>query len=129
MEADVLTPILDASAVPGSFAPGFSTEALVLRAGYGDVDAAFPAAHAIVVLDLAIGRQPQKLRLGIPRRRDPAEHSALSDAAAEPGLHRGDAWQALGGARRSAEGIGDRGQGSAGTEAVVEAARVADWQC
>jgi carbon-monoxide dehydrogenase large subunit/6-hydroxypseudooxynicotine dehydrogenase subunit gamma len=33
VEADVLAPILDASAVPGSFAPGLSTEALVLRAG------------------------------------------------------------------------------------------------
>jgi aerobic carbon-monoxide dehydrogenase large subunit len=34
IEADVLPPILDASAAPGSFAPGLSTEALVLRAGY-----------------------------------------------------------------------------------------------
>jgi hypothetical protein len=33
-----------------------STEALVPRAGYGDVEAAFAAAHAIVALDLAIGR-------------------------------------------------------------------------
>jgi aerobic carbon-monoxide dehydrogenase large subunit len=56
VEADVLAPILDARAVPGGFAPGLSTEALVLRAGYGDVDAAFAAAHAIVALDLAIGR-------------------------------------------------------------------------
>jgi carbon-monoxide dehydrogenase large subunit len=52
----VLAPILDASAVPGTFAPGLSTEALVLRAGYGDVEAAFAAAHAIVALDLKIGR-------------------------------------------------------------------------
>jgi carbon-monoxide dehydrogenase large subunit/6-hydroxypseudooxynicotine dehydrogenase subunit gamma len=56
VEADVLTPILDASAVPGSFASGVSTEALVLRAGYGDVEAAFAAAYALVALDLAIGR-------------------------------------------------------------------------
>ena len=28
----------------------------MLRAGYGDVEAAFAAAHAIVALDLAIGR-------------------------------------------------------------------------
>jgi aerobic carbon-monoxide dehydrogenase large subunit len=56
VEADVLAPILDARAVPGGFAPGLSTEALVLRAGYGDVEAAFAAAHAIVALDLTIGR-------------------------------------------------------------------------
>ena len=31
VEADVLAPILDASAVPGGFEPGLSTEALVLR--------------------------------------------------------------------------------------------------
>jgi aerobic carbon-monoxide dehydrogenase large subunit len=56
IEADELTPILDASAPAGNFAPGLSTEALVLRAGYGDVEAAFAAAHAVVALDLAIGR-------------------------------------------------------------------------
>jgi carbon-monoxide dehydrogenase large subunit len=47
---------LDANAAPGSFAPGLSTEALVLRAGYGDVEAAFAAADGIVALDLTIGR-------------------------------------------------------------------------
>jgi aerobic carbon-monoxide dehydrogenase large subunit len=56
IEADEVTPILDASTPPGSFAPGLSTEALVLRAGYGDVEAAFASAHAVVSLDLAIGR-------------------------------------------------------------------------
>ncbi|HYZ40194.1 MAG TPA: xanthine dehydrogenase family protein molybdopterin-binding subunit [Stellaceae bacterium] len=56
VEADELPPILDASTDSGSFAPGLSTEALVLRAGYGDVEAAFAAAHAIVELDLTIGR-------------------------------------------------------------------------
>ena len=54
--ADELAPILDASTAPGSCAPGLSTEALVLRAGYGDVEAAFTAAHAVVALDLTIGR-------------------------------------------------------------------------
>jgi carbon-monoxide dehydrogenase large subunit len=47
VEADELAPILDASAAPGSFAPGLSTEALLLSAGYGEVEAAFAAAHAI----------------------------------------------------------------------------------
>ena len=41
----------------------------------------------------------------------PLTHSALPDAAAEPGLHGGDARQAPRGARRAAEGAGDRGQG------------------
>ena len=56
VERRELAPILDASAFPGDFAPGLSTEALVLRAGYGDVEAAFGAAHAVVDLDLTIGR-------------------------------------------------------------------------
>jgi carbon-monoxide dehydrogenase large subunit len=56
IEADERTPILDAEAAPGSFAPGLPTEALVLRAGYGDVAAGFAAAHRVVDLDLTIGR-------------------------------------------------------------------------
>jgi CO/xanthine dehydrogenase Mo-binding subunit len=56
VEADELTPILDASASPRSFAPGLSNEAMVLRAGYGDVETAFASAHVVVALDLTIGR-------------------------------------------------------------------------
>jgi aerobic carbon-monoxide dehydrogenase large subunit len=56
IDAAELPPVLDAEAIPGSFAPGLATEALVLREGYGDVDAAFAAADAIVALDLEIGR-------------------------------------------------------------------------
>jgi aerobic carbon-monoxide dehydrogenase large subunit len=56
IEAEELPPVLDAAAAPGTFAPGHSTEASVLRAGYGDLDAAFAGAHAVVELDLAIGR-------------------------------------------------------------------------
>ncbi|HEX3536869.1 MAG TPA: xanthine dehydrogenase family protein molybdopterin-binding subunit [Stellaceae bacterium] len=56
IEAEELTPVLDAGAAPGSFAPGLATEALVMRGGYGDVDAAFASAHAIVSLDLELGR-------------------------------------------------------------------------
>jgi CO/xanthine dehydrogenase Mo-binding subunit len=52
---DELPPLLDAAVAPGSFAQGHSTEATVLRAGYGDLDRAFDAAHAIVDLDLTIG--------------------------------------------------------------------------
>src|SRR5205085_6200811 len=56
IDVDELVPLLDASASADSFAPGLSTEALVLRTGYGDVEAGFAAARAIVALDLAIGR-------------------------------------------------------------------------
>ena len=56
IEAEELVPVLDAEATPGRFAAGLSTEALVMRAGYGEVDAAFAAAHAVVALNLTIGR-------------------------------------------------------------------------
>ena len=56
IEAEALAAVVDAAVAPGSFAPGLSTEPIVLRDGYGDVDAAFAAAHAVVSLDLTIGR-------------------------------------------------------------------------
>lgn len=56
IDAEELAPLLDAASQPAWFAPGLSTEALVAREKYGDVDAAFAAAHAIVALDLEIGR-------------------------------------------------------------------------
>ncbi|HEY4471001.1 MAG TPA: xanthine dehydrogenase family protein molybdopterin-binding subunit [Stellaceae bacterium] len=56
VEAEELSPVLDAAAPPSSFAAGLSTEALVMREGYGDVDAGFASAHAVVALDLEIGR-------------------------------------------------------------------------
>jgi aerobic carbon-monoxide dehydrogenase large subunit len=56
IEADELPPVLAADGTPGVFTSGQSTEALVLRAGYGDINAAFASAYAIVELDLTIGR-------------------------------------------------------------------------
>lgn len=56
LTVEELAPVLDAAAAPGSFAPGLSTEASVLRAGYGDLAEAFAKAHAVVELDLTIGR-------------------------------------------------------------------------
>src|SRR5438128_10517076 len=44
--ADELAPVLAADTPPASFAPSQSTEALVLRADYGDGGAAVGAAHA-----------------------------------------------------------------------------------
>src|SRR2546430_2898484 len=54
--AEELSPVLDAEAAPSGFAAGLTTEALVLRESYGEVDAAFASAHVIVALDLEIGR-------------------------------------------------------------------------
>jgi carbon-monoxide dehydrogenase large subunit/6-hydroxypseudooxynicotine dehydrogenase subunit gamma len=56
VEIEELPPLLDARAAPGEFAPGHSTEAALIRQGYGDVDAAFRTAAHIVEVELAIGR-------------------------------------------------------------------------
>jgi CO/xanthine dehydrogenase Mo-binding subunit len=70
IEAEELPPLLDARDAPQEFAEGLSTEAAVIRKGYGDVDAAFRAAHAVIELDLAIGRHsgvPMETRGAIAR--------------------------------------------------------------
>ena len=68
---------------------------------------------------------PQEPGLGIPGRRHPVDDAALPDAAAEPGLHRGDPRQAPGRPGRAAEGAGDRGQRKPREAAMVEAAGMA----
>jgi CO/xanthine dehydrogenase Mo-binding subunit len=48
--------VMNASDAPGAFDDGHTTEADVIRKGYGDVDTAFRDAHKIVSLELAVGR-------------------------------------------------------------------------
>jgi len=55
-EIEPLAPRLDPIALPGEFAPRHSTEAAVITKAYGDLDAAFAEAHAVVTLELIIGR-------------------------------------------------------------------------
>jgi carbon-monoxide dehydrogenase large subunit/6-hydroxypseudooxynicotine dehydrogenase subunit gamma len=56
VEVEELPVLLDASAEPGEFADGHSTEAAIVEKSYGDLAGAFRAAHATVELDLSIGR-------------------------------------------------------------------------
>jgi carbon-monoxide dehydrogenase large subunit/6-hydroxypseudooxynicotine dehydrogenase subunit gamma len=56
MDIEELPPLLDAQAPPVAFAPGHSSEAAIIRQGYGDVDAALRTAPVTVALELAIGR-------------------------------------------------------------------------
>ena len=55
-EIEPLAPCLDPIALPSEFAPGHSTEAAVITKAYGDLGAAFAEAHAVVTLELIIGR-------------------------------------------------------------------------
>ena len=56
IEIEPLPVLLSASDAPGEFEPGRSTEATMLRHSYGDIERAFAAAHAVVELDLDLGR-------------------------------------------------------------------------
>jgi carbon-monoxide dehydrogenase large subunit len=56
VEIEELPPILDAQTEPNEFSPGHSSEAALIRQGYGDVEAMFRNAAHVVALELAIGR-------------------------------------------------------------------------
>ncbi len=56
MAIEDLPVLLDATAAPGEFSPGRTTQADIVRQGYGDLDAAMARAHKVVELDLAVGR-------------------------------------------------------------------------
>jgi aerobic carbon-monoxide dehydrogenase large subunit len=56
IEAEDLPPVLDASAAPGEFEPGRSTEAASVEKCYGDIAAAFRDAAVVVEMDLSVGR-------------------------------------------------------------------------
>jgi carbon-monoxide dehydrogenase large subunit/6-hydroxypseudooxynicotine dehydrogenase subunit gamma len=70
LDIEELPATLDASAAPVELEPGRMSEPAVIRKGYGDVDAAFAKAHAVVELDLAVGRHsgvPMETRGAIGR--------------------------------------------------------------
>ena len=56
IEVEDLPVITRADAPPGEFATGLSTEAAIVNQGFGDTADAFSKAHAIVELDLEVGR-------------------------------------------------------------------------
>jgi carbon-monoxide dehydrogenase large subunit len=91
VEVEELPPVLDAHDEPREFADGLLTEAAVVRKEYGDVDAAFRAAHAVVELDLAIGRHsgvPMETRGAIARHDRVRDVLELHGAAKVPHWNR-----------------------------------------
>jgi len=99
LEIEELPSILCAQDDPGEFEPNLSTEPAVLRKGYGDVDAAFAAAYAIVAATLSIGRHsgvPLETRGAIARYDAARDVLELHGAAKVPHWNRDQIARMLG---------------------------------
>jgi CO/xanthine dehydrogenase Mo-binding subunit len=89
IEVEDLPVLLAADAQPGEFEAGRTTEPAVIEKSYGDVEAAFRAAHAVVELELAVGRHsgvPMETRGAI------AVHDAARDILAMHGAAKVPHW-------------------------------------
>ena len=91
LDIEPLPPLMSAVDEPGAFAQDLSTEPDVVRKSYGDVDAAFAKAHAMVELDLAIGRHsavPLETRGAIARYDEARDVLEMHGAAKVPHWNR-----------------------------------------
>jgi len=101
---DHLSPVMLATEEPGFYAEGLTTEPDVVRKGYGDIDAAFTAAHAVVSLELAIGRHsgvPMETRGAIARYDEVRDLLEVHGAAKVPWWNRDTIARMLGRDRNS----------------------------
>jgi len=88
-ELEELPALLDAAAPPRDFDAAHGTEPVVVRKGYGLPDEGFAAAHAVVELDLSIGRHS-----GVPleTRGAIARHDAATDTLELHGTAKKQHW-------------------------------------
>lgn len=94
-----LAPLLDAAEPPREFEPGRSSEPAAIRKGYGEVEAAFAGAHAVVALDLHIGRHsgsPLETRGAVARYDAARDVLELHGAAKVPHWNRDQIARMLG---------------------------------
>jgi carbon-monoxide dehydrogenase large subunit/6-hydroxypseudooxynicotine dehydrogenase subunit gamma len=91
VEVEELPVVLDAAAHPGEFDDGRSSEPAVVEKSYGDLVAAFRNAHAVIELDLAVGRHsgvPLEARGAIARYDAARDVLELHGAAKVPHWNR-----------------------------------------
>jgi carbon-monoxide dehydrogenase large subunit len=121
VDIEPLPAVIDAIASPASFDAAHKTEPDVIRKGYGDVDAAFKAAHAVVSLELSTGRHsgvPMETRGAIARYDAARDILEMHGAAKVPWWNRDTIAQMLGRQRTSLQfyenhvggGFGIRGE-------------------
>jgi len=99
LDIEPLPAVTDADAAPGEFLPGHSTEPTVIRKGFGDVEAAFRAAHAVVELNLTVGRHsgvPLETRGAIARYDEARDILEMHGAAKVPHWNRDQIARMLG---------------------------------
>lgn len=91
IDVEELPVLLRADAPPGKFDDSRTTEPNIIRKEYGDVDATFRTAHAVVALELAIGRHsgiPMETRGAIARYDAARDVLELHGAAKVPHWNR-----------------------------------------
>ena len=114
-------PVMLATEQPGFYEHELTTEPSVIRKGYGDIDAAFRNAHAVVSLELSVGRHtgvPMETRGAIARYDDVRDILEMHGAAKVPHWNRDALAQMLGRKRESVQlyeghvggGFGIRGE-------------------
>jgi CO/xanthine dehydrogenase Mo-binding subunit len=113
--------VLHATEDPGFYEHELSTEPGIIRKGYGDVDAAFRNAHAVVSLELSVGRHtgvPIETRGAIARYDEARDILEMHGAAKVPHWNRDTIAKMLGRNRDSVQlfeghvggGFGIRGE-------------------
>ncbi len=89
-DIDELTSVMTADKV-GEFSEAHNTEPMVVRQGYGDIEAAIEAAHCVIDLDLYVGRHsgvPMETRGAIARYDGARDILELHGAAKVPHRNR-----------------------------------------
>ncbi len=121
IDIEPLRATLLAAEQPGFYEHDLTTEPGVVRKGYGDVDAAFRNAHAIVSLELSVGRHsgvPMETRGAIARYDEQRDILEMHGAAKVPHWNRDHIAKMLGRKRESVQlyeghvggGFGIRGE-------------------
>jgi carbon-monoxide dehydrogenase large subunit len=86
-DLEELPPVMSTDAEPGEFEAGLTTQPMIIEKSYGDIEQAFRSAHAVVAVDVSIGRHtgmPLETRGAIARYDAARDALELHGAAKVP---------------------------------------------
>jgi carbon-monoxide dehydrogenase large subunit len=104
VDIDPLDPLVEVTDEPREFAPGHSTEPVVLHKEYGNIEQALAQSEHIIELELSIGRHsgiPMETRGALARYDQARDHLELYGAAKRPHWNRDQLAEMLDLPRRS----------------------------